>query len=264
MTNIPYADVVARTRASVGDFRDAAVTASVDALAQRPGVDPLNAGISYCLPALEDKRSALTRFKIAMIIRLVVGLAGLIGGGLLAALMDGPLAGIDESLLLTIAACCSVGGILVLLSAAVGQGRFLRKHLGERYNAVVSIPSPFKPAAVGIEDAATFSKLKAAPEDLVIAVFDVEGRRIIMEGLSHSYLILARDVVTLQEVRGGASVGTRITYNCGGEELSIVLVQENIRHELKRQTIGTSKGPLHDQVHAALPPAETIDLSAEA
>lgn len=230
-----------------GDFRDAAVVASVDALAACPSVDPMNAGSSYCLPAGEDKRFALRGFALSRLRRAALGTCGLLSAAALAWAADGnPWGNRAEDVLNGVSVVVFAGGVLVLLSAVLSKRRFLREHLGDRYDALVAIDSPFKAYAVGIEDRATFSRTKLAPDDLSVVVVDADRQTLVIEGLSHRYLIQAHDILTMRKI-AASSWGLEIVYRCGSTPLAIVLTYEHGMRELIRRLGLTELLRQHEQ-----------------
>ena len=121
---------------------------------------------------------------------------------------------------------------------------FSRSRIGERYDAVWALGSPFKPLGVSVEDASTFSKMKLVPEDLAWIGFDVTRRMLVIEGIRYRYLIHSTDVVNVEQVTGPTATGVAITYHIGTVPLSIAIQYDSVRHELRRQTIGVKEDPL--------------------
>ena len=92
---------------------------------------------------------------------------------------------------------------------------------------------------IEVENSRTFHRPKLLPEDLACVLFDREGRRLIVEGIAYRYIIRAADLLGLQVVRAAAGApGLEVSYSVGGARLSLTLIYQSARSELRRQTIG--------------------------
>jgi hypothetical protein len=78
-----------------------------------------------------------------------------------------------------------------------------------------------------VEDARTYHKQKLTGEDLAIALFDVANRRILLDGLSHRYVIRGEDVTCLWPVQTGEAISARIDYRVGEATVALVLATRN-------------------------------------
>jgi hypothetical protein len=143
---------------------------------------------------------------------------------------------------------CSVGGIGMMLTAAGAARRKVRRHVARRLQLDGRHP------IVELEDTTTFSKMKAVTEDLGVALAYPEQRCVVIEGISHRYLIYADDVTLLREVPGPTASGLGIQYLAAGERLDLTLTYQTVWAELKRQTIGARRNTVLEQIAAALRP----------
>src|SRR5207247_208023 len=75
---------------------------------------------------------------------------------------------------------------------------------------------------IRIEDPATFHISKLTPEDWGIAVLDEARGRVLIEGVSHRYVILARDVIEVTALKA-ATASARVTYGIGEAVLGVVI-----------------------------------------
>jgi hypothetical protein len=184
------------------------------------------------------------------LLRLVLGIAGLALGALLAALenvlsdrllIPPPL---RPGLVMTVAACCTFGGIGLLLASAFCVRRSVRRYLGERYEAVQRMSNLRQPLCAGVEDARTFTTMKIAPEDFAYIGFDAANRRVILEGVTFRYVIHAHDVLSVGQATGAATTGVQIVFRVARVIVGITLQYDSVWNELKKQTIGFGVDPL--------------------
>ena len=241
------------------DFRDAAVAASeaaLDELARRdPSLrqDPLRAGVSLCLRAPGGGEAVRRRLKWDVVLRLVLGFAGLLGGALLAGYAErsskvAPSA-VPRGPWLAVGVGCSVVGMVSLLGAVGATRRRVRRHVRGRLTLHQA-----GDAVVEVEPTETFSKMKAVSEDLGLLLLYPDRRCLVVEGLTHRYLVHARDVVAVREVPGSTTVGAGILYSAGGQPLDITLGHQSLWVELKRQTIGSGRDRVLEKIVKTLAP----------
>ncbi len=218
------------------DFREEAVRASRSLLGTRTSPDPRTITHSLCLPSDEDggrdlKSISWRRILIqAVLFAGWVGflLLGLVGTGMKDA--QGKETPLGESL--TIA---GVIGFIVLaplsLLTLVGGDRIwkpmLAGRLRHRPGSFMELKGELESAVFRVEDARTYHKAKVAGEDLGIALFDRENRRILFDGLSHHYVIRGEDVVAFWPVQAGEVISFRIDYRVGDVTLPVVLATTN-------------------------------------
>jgi hypothetical protein len=79
---------------------------------------------------------------------------------------------------------------------------------------------------------------------------------VVIEGLTHRYLIHARDVLVLRAVPGATTTGLGVCYQAGGQPLDITLGHQSLWVELKRQTIGAGRDGVLERVLKTLAPDE--------
>jgi hypothetical protein len=236
------------------DFREAAVEESIRLLAESGGGRPMeDLGVSLVLPVGPEGVRTLRWIGRMVLVRLVSGIGGLVLGALLAAAQESLTKqwNVPEALSLTVAATCSLGGILVLLLNPYFMRRATRRALGERYETVQRLSMGRSPLCAGVEDAQTFKKMKIVPEDLAWIAFDPRGKRLILEGVLFRYVIHASDVLFVGQVAGATTTGMQITFRVGRVVFAVTLQLDSIWHEFKKQTIGVSEDPLLAPILAA-------------
>jgi hypothetical protein len=149
---------------------------------------------------------------------------------------------------LVVAMCCSLVGLYMMLSASGAARRKVRRHVAQR------VRLDGRPPIVELEETRTFSKMKAVTEDLGVVLMYPEQRCVVIEGVTHRYLIYAEDVVEVRPVAGPTSSGFGIHYLAAGEPLDITLTYQTVWMELKRQTVGAGRNPILEQIAATLQP----------
>jgi hypothetical protein len=242
----PYASPSAPAVPPTIDFREAAVEESLRVIEAAPGRDPDELGLSLVLPADAEGFTRLKSIGRMILVRLVLGIAGIVVGGILAA-TEGKLRaalGLAEWHVLTVAAFCSLGGIGLLLANVFFVRWGVRRGIGERYAQARQHSNLRPPLCVGVEDCRTFTTMKIAPEDLAYVAFDAAQRRLILEGLLFRYVIQAADIVSVQQATGAATTGTQVVFRVGRAVVGITLQFDSIWHELRKQTIGAGRDPL--------------------
>jgi hypothetical protein len=242
----PYASPAPAPPGPPPDFRDLAVEESRRLIAAASGVPPERQPYSLCIPVDNPDLTLLRKVKTGLVVRLVFGIAGLAGGGILAAIdeKDGFPQQIPDALILAGAVCSSLVGIVLLISSATFFRGLVRRALGDRYDRGAETGSAFRSLMVALEDWSTFQRMKLAPEDFACVFFDEAAACVRLEGVRFRYFIRAADVVSLSEVRGASTVGTQIVYRIGRTTLGITLQYDSLLHELRRQTIGAKHTPL--------------------
>jgi hypothetical protein len=215
------------------DFRDPAVATSRMVLARLHPRNLRTVPASLCLPAGPDSASELKRagrWNAAVQVVLSAGMFGclLIGfAGMM--LADRRKHELDELM---------VGGVIgfflfgipnIIVSAAGDRVRkpFLAYRLRGRLDSLLDEGLELPSMVLRIEDARTYHKMKMSGEDLGIALFDAENRRILFEGLSHRYVIRGEDVTCFWPLQAHSIMSARIDYQIGDQRLAIVLARTN-------------------------------------
>jgi hypothetical protein len=234
------------------DFRSQAVAASEALQRTLPsGVSLEKSGISYCLV----RQPFLTRLRVPIKITAlacgVLGLSGVVTGGIIGLLKRDMLA--DSASLLAIAICCFFGGTLLMLLPTYVERWIVRHHLSQRDNDYDSGP---KGIHISLEYAPTFSSIKLLAEDVGLIYFHPEDHYVKIDGLSYEYVVQSKDVLALSLHSDGKSI--LLTYRVGEELLELAIAPRGVLPELKRQTVGSSRG-LFLKMQAALKPNEEAD-----
>ena len=94
---------------------------------------------------------------------------------------------------------------------------------------------------LNIEDAATFHVTKFTPEDWCLCRIDIRNRRLLLEGVSHRYVIRGCDVTCLRPPARGSGVNVEIHFRIGDEELRLVATRPNMPRTI---VYGLSRYPL--------------------
>lgn len=216
-----------------GDFRDAASAASLAALAaaREAGEDGVAASLCYrvtdnALPALRRT----SRVETGICWTLVgVALAGVPIAAFAPAAWEWHsryLPGLETMMLIWMAFTAAA------LALVVSSGLIHRRLLGRRFRTRPDcvLAKELRPFVVRVEDPATYHVCKQTPEDWGLCVLDCSNRRLLVEGVSHRYVVHARDVTALVPLVSGASQSVRV--DCcvaagvgdgGGEAFSFVL-----------------------------------------
>ncbi|MHC4400725.1 MAG: hypothetical protein ACYTG0_13700, partial [Planctomycetota bacterium] len=192
------------------DFRAEAAEASVALMEESGRADPLEAGLSLCLPTGRPL-SSLEGHRRRIVGRLVLGFVLLaLAAGIGIWQEKWTLAPLG--LWFAVAVLCTVGGVACIALAAARVAVPPRKLLGRRLDDLRASPNLSQVLPIGVEDASTFTTSKIVPEDLGYLGLDPVGRRIVIEGVVHRYVVRAEDVIRIGTVRATGSVGTEVVY----------------------------------------------------
>ena len=123
--------------------------------------------------------------------------------------------------------------------------------IGPRYDDLAGFSTGFEPICVEVEDASSFDKLKLVSEDVGFLGLDSRNQRVIIEGVRCRYSIHASDVKQVEQIAGGLSSATQLTYQIGEVSLSIAIKSGSIWHEVRRQ-LGARQDPLIDEIRETL------------
>jgi hypothetical protein len=219
-----------------GDFRDRAVAASRELLKGLATCDYRTVGASLCLPAGEDGPRALKRagrLKAAVMTVLFLGTFGGLGIGLIGTQLKDPQGKeTPQGKQLMIIGLVMFGGLVIpsLIVSVAGDrvGKpFLAHRLRNQPDSLLLDDPELASWVLRVEDARTYHQTKLAGEDLGIALLDPEHRRILLEGLSHRYVIRGEDVTCFWPLQAHAVISIRIDCRIGEERLALVLATTN-------------------------------------
>jgi hypothetical protein len=214
------------------DFRAPAAVASQHALSSTVGVAPGDLDVSLCFPVDPDPVPKLKRashldlitsfaFPVGMLLGFaahVVAVVALSYGQHRAAATLMAAAGVT-------AALGFVALLFNLLCSRRVQTWMLMRSFARRSPTLLE-PRPALPKLpVRIEDPATFHVSKVTPEDWAICRVDAPRRRLLVEGISHRYVIRGQDVCAIEPLRSAAAT-VRIDLLVGGAQpLSLVVAE---------------------------------------
>jgi hypothetical protein len=215
------------------DFRDAAVAASREVLARLHPRNFRTVPSSLCLPAgsggAGELKRAGRRHALLQAI-LSVGMIGSLIVGLVGTRLVNP--GRRELNRLVVAGglgflLFAVPNLIVATAGDRVRRPFLIHRLRNRFDSMIHEGAglPFQQLRIG--DARTYHRMKLSGEDLGIAIFDGENRRLLFEGLSHRYVIRGEDVTCLWPLQSHSIISARIDYLIGDDRLALVFSRGN-------------------------------------
>jgi hypothetical protein len=213
------------TSSNSDDFRQAAVEASASALrdrGHREDADPLQVGVSYCLPAPTNVRMLRTLIKAYVLIGLFSFLALFAIAGVMIFAGERWF-GKDSSLPLAIGLPCGFVGWVMMFALQYGERALAKRALRKRLPEIWADPTQ-RPRIVRLENARTYNRPKIIADDFAGLLFHRESQCVQMEGLMHRYLIYAGDVVALHIVRAGFNEAVTVSYRAGGVQLDLTLI----------------------------------------
>lgn len=235
------------------DFRSDAVTESLRLVAaHRTKVGRVSGAEriehSYCLPIEGGEAFRLRQRKRTLytVVSMIVGIA--IGGVMGALLKYHVIEVANEWTLLSVALVFSLSGFAIGFYGLITLKRAARHEIGKR------IGDPSGLLQVNLEDANTFQKLKAMPEDICLLVFHDLREILQIEGVTHRYLVRADDVIGLSSQGTTSSQAVIIHYRIGGTVLPIALMDSSLRVAFKRHFHMEDK-KLFRRIEAVLPVA---------
>ena len=168
----------------------------------------------------------------------LVGMFGSLGGCLgLASIAKG--GGPDTPLSNAFLAAGVIGFFAAAIVGLVYGSRGLRswrdylvRRVGGRPGTPLGAPDEPPSAALALEDGETFHKPKLLGDDFAIVFFDREHRRLVVEGLTHRYVIRAEDVSQIWPVAASAASAVRVDWRVDEEPLSLVFSEMNIWNQI--------------------------------
>jgi len=227
------AGVIAR-KTDGSDFRETAVKASAALLSG--SVRALNLADlnrSLCLVA-EPNAAARVKSEGRFELKLI-GCAAvlLVGGALIGALGEGsgdksalhPVPGnlAVETVGWTLFSIGLAAFLGALIAGSTVRKRMLMGRLCRRPGALFGAETKERTMLLRVEDARTFQFMKSAPEDIGVCLFDEPRRRLLIEGISHRYVICGADVTKLALLSSGRTTTIQVDYRVGNEELALAL-----------------------------------------
>ena len=219
-----------------GDFRDRAVAASRSLLDHREPLNPRTVGTSLCLPV---SASGARELKMAGWRKLTVHILFFLGafGSLMAGLAGSQLKD-PRGKVTPLGRDLEIFGLIgffsfdvLFLVFALGGDRIWKPFLAHRLrghaDSLLNEAEGLRSRVLRVEDARTYHRQKVAGEDLAIALLDPENRRIMLEGLSHRYVIRGEDVTCFWPLQAHSVISIRIDYMIADEKLALVLATTN-------------------------------------
>lgn len=220
---------------SGGDFRDGAVAATRVVLTEDEQAHPGDFDASSCLPTGEGRRAVRSAAWWPLKLQLLtfILLFAALGLAAWAEQVKDP-QGRQPSYARALVWVGGIGTVVdgvfmlvVLFGGTAIQKSFLARRLARRPGSLLEGCDRLHSRVLRLEDAKTYHKQKLCPEDVCLCVFDRPNRRVLLEGVSHRYLIRADDVATLWPLQSGDKISLRIDYRIGEEPLSVVLAADN-------------------------------------
>ena len=243
-----------------GDFRDAIVAASERAL-KRAGMpaqaSPLQAGISYCVPAPVDPSRVVCRLKVSAFLGVGILLGSLAFGVLMAVLAVRLTGDTIKTMLGIVGVVGGVGG--VMLAGSIGswfEARLsqahIKRHLGDFWSDRTIVPH-----FASIENAHTYDRLKVVGDDLGILLIHPEAHCVEIEGIRFRYLIYAGDVRFLSLHKNQRTI--LLGYEVDGEQIDLAIVPRGVLGGYKLQPADLGSGLLGLVCQAISDPEEMAE-----
>jgi hypothetical protein len=244
------------------DFRTSAVVIS-QAIIESRHIEPARGdltslGVSLCVPAPGSPADFRKSITFAYVFVALMGLGGLLAGVEIVRgnflLFQAHLSARWTSISLLIGVGSFVGGISILLCAFRLERRVILRHLRKSRAATPSFDPAQPPIVVLIKDSAQFFRLQFITDDVGVAYFDQRRNLAVIEGFSHRYVIVGRDVVAARQLAAASWWGVTLTVRVAGsdEVLSLSLIYGTVGQHVKRQTIGLSRQPLVEMLERGL------------
>lgn len=191
------------------DFRHEAIVASVQVLKDLGVDEPTEANVSYCLPLHDRPVVGITPGKV-MMVALVLGMALLCAGAAIGGLLAK-----NDPRFIYVAVGCSLTGMACLFIGSFDRS-IMRWILGVRGTELAERSRAFPLISAELSNTDR-SKMKMSidGDDYVLLLADETERRVVIEGVSCRYQIMAADVEDIQPFEFinlyGAEVQYRIT-----------------------------------------------------
>jgi hypothetical protein len=218
------------------DFRYPAIQASIRAFGDDYRDDPFRYPGSFCVPVAEKPVAGWTPGRTALI-ALVIGFAMLVGGALLGSTAERRAPGADRSLILALAATCSLGGMVTFFLPATLERRTIRWLTRPRGDDLIDRSPRAKIMSAELSNGdRSKMKISVDGDDHVLVLFDGENRRLMIEGIGARYQIRAEDVERIGPFEFLNYLGVEIVYRTDEEtSLHIAIARVSILLEVIRQ-----------------------------
>lgn len=215
------------------DFRERAVEASRAALARAGAFSRIDeAPTSFCIPAegdLATEAEVRSSASLDSKLLLVLLLAGLLGGLAIAALgqtMELPaLSDRRKNAVSILGLVLAFGSLLAMPLIPLYCRRRLGRRLLDRPGSLARPGDRRSRMVVGVEDAADFHRRSSHPSDFGLLILDPHGRRVLLEGATHRYLVRGEDLLAMHPHGDEETGGVHLEYRIGDERLSLVVTQ---------------------------------------
>jgi hypothetical protein len=212
------------------DFRDPAAHASSVLTLGAPTVDIEAIDASLCLvadPSPVRKLKLFSWIETGLLLSFVLFSAiGFVLSNVATAVSAGGSTGTEGVALWAASSICIALSIASAIVVGVGLGPLQRvlltHHFRRRGSSILSPHSLSRREIIRIEDPATFHIGKLVCEDFGIAIFDHARGRLLIEGVSHRYVIRGGDVTSILPLKSNQST-VQINYRIGETDFGIVV-----------------------------------------
>ncbi|MEM6550906.1 MAG: hypothetical protein AAF750_02030 [Planctomycetota bacterium] len=249
--DIPFAD---------DDFRLPAILAS---LQLHPIDDSADLGLidaSLCLPTEGNGGRTLRRMKWLGLALLLFGGLGLFLGWVISATPR-----IDYHIRTLLGAVLAGAGFICLLGVSPGPRLLADRSLKARPTYDRLRDAKPRPTYVGIENAATYQKFKAVPEDFAMAYADRDAGQLILEGIRCRYIIRREDLLHVGMAEAAQTTALQIDYRVGQEVVSIAVSGVSSASAILQGLTGRKTLPLDAHIQAVMgKPTEPPHTTANA
>ena len=120
-----------------------------------------------------------------------------------------------------------IGSLVMMLAGDRVLRPLLVRRLRARPDSLLHAAHGLPTLAFRVRDPRHLHREKYIPDDLVLLALDQPNRRLLIEGLSHRYVVRGEDVANLWPIPSGDTVAVQLDYRVGPETLSMVLVKPN-------------------------------------
>lgn len=241
--------MIAPAESYAADFRSEACLISARFLAARGLTnaypDLTRCDASLCVPAPHDRDAVRARLRRAILGTSFVGFGFLIVGAIFGATNDSlPL---PRDISISIAIAFGAVGMLTTFSMVNVQNALVRRELRR---LAASIPA-FNPTEniinLSIENPETLRVVKVVTEDFALCYCDASRQLIVIEGISHRYVIRAADIISMNIHQPASTRFAVIVFQIADSSttLQIAISYNGFLIELKRQlSANTSQPPI--------------------